>query len=65
MISESAAVRLQLREPLEALFADAGWRQAEARDHAEVAYAILIGLRTAAYFDGRFDLKQGRERIHE
>jgi AcrR family transcriptional regulator len=31
---------------------------ARARDSAEIAYAMLIGLRTAVYFDEQFDLPQ-------
>ncbi|MGH8034042.1 MAG: TetR/AcrR family transcriptional regulator [Lysobacterales bacterium] len=52
------------KDYLKALFAGGGCRHTEARDHAEVAYALLIGLRTAAYFDGRLDLKQARALFH-
>jgi AcrR family transcriptional regulator len=33
--------------------------------HAEIAYAILIGLRTAAYFDKRLKLPLARQLFHE
>lgn len=41
----------------------AGGARAEA--HAEVAYAVLIGLRTAAYFDKRVDLLSARQLFSE
>jgi AcrR family transcriptional regulator len=52
------------KDYLEQLFTGAGCSQEESRDHAEVAYSLLIGLRTAAYFDGRLDLKQARALFH-
>jgi AcrR family transcriptional regulator len=36
-----------------------------AEDAAEIAYAILIGLRTAVYFDKRQVLPQGRRLFHD
>jgi len=36
-----------------------------AKDAAELAYAILIGLRTAAYFDRRLQLTQARRLFHD
>lgn len=41
----------------------AGGRRAE--DAAELAYAILIGLRTAAYFDKKLQLTQARRLFNE
>lgn len=41
----------------------AGDSKAEA--HAEIAYAILIGLRTAAYFDKRLELTMARQLFHQ
>jgi len=41
----------------------AGGAKAEA--HAEIAYAMLIGLRTAAYFDKRLDLTMARQLFHQ
>jgi AcrR family transcriptional regulator len=37
----------------------------KAATHAEIAYAILIGLRTAAYFDKKLKLARARELFHE
>jgi AcrR family transcriptional regulator len=37
----------------------------KAQQHAEIAYAILIGLRTAAYFDKRLKLPLARQLFHE
>lgn len=45
---------------LQKLFRQAPNRIASAKDCAEVAYAMLIGLRTAAYFDARLALPQAR-----
>jgi AcrR family transcriptional regulator len=42
------------------LFRQAPNRSSPAKDCAEVAYAMLIGLRTAAYFDERLTLPQAR-----
>ena len=38
----------------------AGENEQFAEDAAEIAYAVLIGLRTAAYFDTQLDLPQAR-----
>jgi len=62
--AEKSALDLFCKDYLEELFRQAGCRQSEAGDHAEVAYALLIGLRTAAYFDGRLDLLQARRLFH-
>jgi len=40
-----------------------GTRSAD--DAAEIAYAILIGLRTAAYFDRQLELPQARRLFHD
>jgi AcrR family transcriptional regulator len=37
----------------------------KAEAHAEIAYAMLIGLRTAAYFDKRVDLTMARQLFHQ
>ena len=62
--AEKSALDLFCKNYLEELFRQAGCKPAEASDHAEVAYALLIGLRTAAYFDGRLDLLQARRLFH-
>lgn len=36
-----------------------------ARDFAEISYALLIGLRTAAYFDRRLGLPRARNLFHD
>lgn len=38
---------------------------ANAEAHAEIAYAILIGLRTAAYFDKKLKLLRARQLFHQ
>jgi len=50
---------------LAGLFADLSAGTAKAEAHAEIAYALLIGLRTAAYFDKRVDLSTARRLFHE
>jgi hypothetical protein len=62
--AEKAALDRFCKDYLEGLFHKAACGQEEARDHAEVAYSLLIGLRTAAYFDGRLDLRQARRLFH-
>lgn len=62
--AEKSALDLFCKDYLEGLFKQAGCKQQEASDHAEVAYALLIGLRTAAYFDGSLDLPQARRLFH-
>jgi len=46
------------------LFLKTSCTQIEAGDCAEVAYAVLIGLRTAAYFDDKLDLSDARRLFH-
>ena len=45
---------------LEDLFVESPCGASQAHDSAEVAYAMLIGLRTAVYFDERVDLPRAR-----
>jgi len=52
------------KDYLEELFLKTGCSPAGARDRAEVTYALLIGLRTAAYFDERLELIQARRLFH-
>jgi hypothetical protein len=49
---------------LEELFVESPCGASKARDSAEVAYAMLIGLRTAVYFDERIDLPRARSLFH-
>jgi len=49
---------------LEELFVESPCGASKARDSAEVAYAMLIGLRTAVYFDERIDLPSARRLFH-
>lgn len=56
---EKAELDRRCKSYLEELFANSPANSgAGARDLAEIAYATLIGLRTAVYFDERFDLPQ-------
>jgi AcrR family transcriptional regulator len=58
--SEKTALDRFCKQYLEELFIESPCGPAEARDSAEVAYATLIGLRTAVYFDERIGLPQAR-----
>lgn len=51
-----------LTELFESLSGESG---RSAKDAAELAYAILIGLRTATYFDKRLQLTQARRLFHD
>ena len=50
---------------LEELFAQSPAGRARARNRAELAYALLIGLRTASFFDDRLDIAQTRQLFHD
>lgn len=56
--SEKAALDRFCKTYLEELFLESPCGAAKARDSAELAYAMLIGLRTAVYFDERIGLPQ-------
>ena len=62
--AEKAALDRFCKEYLRELFLKASCAETESRDHAEVAYALLIGLRTAAFFDERLELAQARRLFH-
>jgi AcrR family transcriptional regulator len=62
--SQKAALDRFCKEYLEELFLNASYGPKSARDQAEIVYAMLIGLRTAAYFDDRLDLSQARRLFH-
>jgi len=61
---EKAALDRFCKDYLVELFVKTGCSPGEARDKAEIAYASLIGLRTAAYFDDRLELIQARRLFH-
>lgn len=52
------------KDYLKELFLKTSCSLIEASDRAEVAYALLIGLRTAAYFDDCLELLQARRLFH-
>ncbi len=49
---------------LQGLFEKSPCGPTKAADYAEIAYAMLIGLRTAAYFDKRLELSQALRLYH-
>ena len=58
--SEKTALDRFCKTYLEELFVESACGASYARDSAEVAYAMLIGLRTAVYFDERIELPRAR-----
>ncbi|MDH3432890.1 MAG: TetR/AcrR family transcriptional regulator [Gammaproteobacteria bacterium] len=50
---------------LQNLFAQAPCGNSTPEDAAEIGYSLLIGLRTAAYFDRRLELKRAQYLFHE
>ena len=58
--SEKTALDRFCKTYLEELFVESPCGASNARDSAEVAYAMLIGLRTAVYFDRRIGLPRAR-----
>jgi AcrR family transcriptional regulator len=62
--SEKSALDRFCKTYLEELFVESPCGAAKAQDAAEVAYATLIGLRTAVYFDDRIGLPQARRLFH-
>jgi AcrR family transcriptional regulator len=58
--SEKTALDRFCKAYLEELFNESPCGPSMARDSAEVAYALLIGLRTAVYFDERIGLPRAR-----
>jgi len=50
---------------LQELFEQAPCGSSRARDYAEISYALLIGLRTAAYFDRRLGIPRARNLFHD
>jgi AcrR family transcriptional regulator len=58
--SEKTALDEFCKTYLAELFAESPCGASKARDSAELAYAMLIGLRTAVYFDERISLARAR-----
>ncbi len=58
--NEKATLDRFCKTYLEELFVESPCGKSNARDSAEVAYAMLIGLRTAVYFDQRIGLPRAR-----
>ncbi len=52
------------KEYLCELFELGSGKKVSSRDHAEITYSMLIGLRTAAFFDQRLELKEARRLFH-
>jgi AcrR family transcriptional regulator len=61
---EKAELDRQCKEYLCELFKQGSGKKISARDHAEITYSMLIGLRTAAFFDQRLELKDARRLFH-
>ncbi len=62
--TEKTALDRFCKAYLEELFVESPCGASYARDSAEVAYAMLIGLRTAVYFDERIGLPWARRLFH-
>jgi AcrR family transcriptional regulator len=63
--SEKADLDRFCKDYLERLYAQVPTTRDKARDHAEVSYAMLIGLRTAAFFDEDVSLQDARRLFRE
>ena len=61
---EKAALDRFCKDYLRGLVASLNGGAAQARDAAEVAYALLVGLRTAEYFDERLSPDHARRLFH-
>ena len=62
---EKAELDRYCKDYLQELFAKLPSARDDAPDHAENAYALLIGLRTAAFFDQRLSLSNARRLFRE
>ncbi len=58
--SEKAELDRYFKDYLQAIFVKLPNTRDDAPDHAEIAYALLIGLRTATFFDQRLSLSNAR-----
>jgi AcrR family transcriptional regulator len=63
--SEKTAIDRFCKEYLHQLFERSPCGPAQAKTSAEIAYAMLVGLRTAAYFDARLGPRHARRLFHE
>jgi AcrR family transcriptional regulator len=63
--SEKTAIDRFCKEYLQQLFEKSPCGPAQAEASAEIAYAMLVGLRTAAYFDERLGPRHARRLFHE
>lgn len=63
--SEKTAIDRFCKEYLRQLFERSPCGPAQAKTSAEIAYAMLVGLRTAAYFDERLGPRHARRLFHE
>ena len=63
--TEKADLDRFCKDYLENLFSQVPSTKARARDHAEVAYAMLIGMRTAAFFDEDLSLAHARHLFYQ
>ncbi len=63
--NEKAKLDRACKQYLRELFENSPRDSTEAGELAEVSYALLIGLRTAVYFDEKFELPQARMLFHD
>jgi len=63
--NEKAKLDAACKRYLKDLFEHSPRSSAQAGDLAEVSYALLIGLRTAVYFDERLELPRARVLFHD
>ncbi|MEJ8568600.1 TetR/AcrR family transcriptional regulator [Elongatibacter sediminis] len=63
--NEKAELDRFCKDYLQCLFAQLPRTRDDAPDHAEIAYSLLIGLRTAAFFDQRLSLSNARRLFRE
>ena len=63
---EKARLDRQCKAYIKGLFESlADKKQRDSEERAEIAYAVLIGLRTAAYFEKELDLPKARRLFHD
>ncbi len=63
--TEKTAIDRFCKEYLQQLFEKSPCGPAHAKRSAEIAYAMLVGLRTAAYFDQRLGPRRARRLFHD
>jgi AcrR family transcriptional regulator len=64
LVREKSELDRFCKDYLQELFAQMPRARGRARDAAEVAYAMLVGLRTAEYFDERLSPEHARRLFH-